>query len=82
MRDKILNRDVIHVDETPVQVLKEKDRSPQSKSYMWVYSTGNDGKAPIVLFDYEPSRSGDNAVRYLKGFKGYVILTDIQDTTN
>lgn len=72
MRDKILNRDVIHVDETPVQVLKEKDRSPQSKSYMWVYRTGNDGKAPIVLFDYEPSRSGDNAVRYLQGFKGYV----------
>ena len=72
MRDKILDRDVIHVDETSVQVLKEKDRSPQSKSYMWVYRTGNDGKAQIVLFDYEPSRSGDNAVRYLQGFKGYV----------
>lgn len=51
---------------------QEKDRSPQSKSYMWVYRTGNDGKAPIVLFAYEPSRSGDNAVRYLQDFKGYV----------
>ena len=72
MRNELLDRDVIHVDETPVQVLKEKDRSTQSRSYMWVYRTGNDGKAPVVLFDYRPSRSGDNAVRYLEGFRGYM----------
>ena len=39
---------------------------------MWVYRTGNDGKEPIILFDYQPSRSGDNAATYLKDFKGYV----------
>ena len=30
-------------DETPLQVLKEPDRRPQSKSYLWVYRTGEDG---------------------------------------
>lgn len=39
---------------------------------MWLYRTGNDGKAPIVLYDYQPSRNGDNAVTFLKDFSGYV----------
>lgn len=72
MRKELLKREVIHCDETPVQVLKEDGKKPQTKSYMWLYRTGNDGKAPIILYDYQPSRSGDNAVSYLKDFKGYV----------
>lgn len=72
LRRKLLVRDIVHVDETPVQVLKEEGKKPQSKSYMWLYRTGNDGKEPIVLFDYQPSRSGENAAAYLKDFKGYV----------
>ena len=72
LRKKLLARDIVHADETPVQVLKEDGKKPQTKSYMWVYRTGNDGKEPIVLFDYQPSRSGDNAATYLKDFKGYV----------
>lgn len=72
LRRKLISRDIIHADETPVQVLKEEGRKPQSKSYMWVYRTGNDGQNQIVLFDYQPSRSGDNAAAFLKDFKGYV----------
>ena len=72
LRRKLLARDIVHADETPVQVLKEDGKKPQTKSYMWVYRTGNDGKEPIILFDYHPSRSGDNAATYLKDFKGYV----------
>ena len=69
---ELLKRDIIHCDETPVQVLKEDGKKPQTKSYMWLYRSGNDGKSPIVLYDYQPSRNGDNAVNYLKDFKGYV----------
>lgn len=29
-------------------------------------------KKPIILYDYQPSRSGDNASRFLNGFKGYL----------
>lgn len=72
MRKQLLSRDIVHVDETPVQVLKEDGRKPQDKSYMWVYRTGDDGDVPIIMYDYQPSRSGDNAVAYLKGFSGYV----------
>ena len=72
LQKELLKREVIHCDETPVQVLKEEGKKPQTKSYMWLYRTGNDGKAPIILYDYQPSRSGENAAFYLKDFKGYV----------
>ena len=72
MRKELLKRDVIHCDESPVQVLKEAGKKPQTKSYMWVYRTGNDSKPPIVLYDYQLSRNGDHAVTFLKTFKGYV----------
>ena len=72
LQKELLKRDIIHCDETPVQVLKEEGKKPQTKSYMWLYRSGNDGKSPIVLFDYQPSRNGDHAATYLKDFKGYV----------
>ena len=72
LRKKLIEREIIHCDETSVQVLKEKGKKPQSKSYMWLYRTGDDGKSPIILYDYKPSRSGDHARAYLEGFKGFL----------
>lgn len=69
---KLLERAVVHCDETPAQVLEEEGEKPQMKSYMWLYCTGNDGKEPIILYNYQPSRNEDNAVNFLKDFKGYV----------
>lgn len=68
----IFNEAELHADETPVQVLKEEGKAPQSKSYMWLYCSGNDGLDPIVLYDYQPSRIGKNAADYMEGFQGYV----------
>lgn len=64
LQQKLLERDVVHCDETPVQVLKEDGKKPQMKSYMWLYRTGNDGREPIVIYDHQPSRNGDNAVNF------------------
>lgn len=72
LQKKLLERDIVHCDETPVQVLKENGKKPQMKSYMWLYRTGDDGKPPVILYDYQPSRNGDHAVTFLKDFKGYV----------
>ena len=72
LRKELLSREVIHCDETPVQVLKEDGKKPQTQSYMWLYRTGNDDKSPVILYDYQPSRNGDHAVTYLKDFNGYV----------
>ncbi len=72
LKKELLKRDVIHCDETPVQVLKEQGKAPQTKSYMWLYRSGVDGEPSVVLYDYQPSRGGKNAAEYLKGFHGYL----------
>lgn len=72
MRKEFLSREVIHCDETQVQVLKEEAKKSQTQPCMWLYRTGNDDKSPVILYNYQPSRNGDHAVTYLKDFKGYV----------
>ena len=72
LHEAMLQEEVLHCDETPIQVLKEEGKKPQSKSYMWLYRTGLSSSHPIILYDYQPSRSGDNAIRFLKGFQGYL----------
>lgn len=64
-------------DETPIQVLKEQDRRPQTKSYVWLVRTGNDGEAPIILYHYTPTRAGKNAAEFLDGAPpGFYLMTD------
>ena len=57
MRDTLTDGPFLHVDETVVQVLKEDGKPPTCTSYMWVQTGGPPGK-PVVLYDYDPSRSG------------------------
>ena len=71
LKEKLLEQEVLHADETTLQVLKEPGRPAESNSYMWLYRTGCVGP-PIVLFDYQPSRSAENPREFLKGFKGYL----------
>ena len=71
MRDRLLDYDIIQIDETPVQVLKEAGRRAQSKSYLWVQRGGPpDGR--VILYDYDPSRSGAVPQRLLAGYSGYL----------
>ena len=71
LRQHLLMQGILHADETTLQVLKEPGRAAERKSYMWLYRTGCIGP-PIVLFDYQPSRSAENPREFLKGFKGYL----------
>lgn len=79
-RDSLLDGPFIHIDETVVQVLKEKDKAPTSQSYMWVQAGGLPDK-PVVIFDYDPSRSGKVPVRLLHDYRGY-LMTDAYDGYN
>lgn len=69
---ELLKREVLHADETVLQVLHEPGKTPQSKSYMWLYRTSGDTDKPIVLYEYQPSRGGVHPEAFLKGFKGYL----------
>ncbi len=86
LKQKLLEQQVLHADETTLQVLKEPGRAAESQSYMWLYRSGCVGP-PIVLFEYQPTRSGEHPRRFLAGFKGYLHADgyagyhDIQDVT-
>ncbi|MDA4131762.1 MAG: IS66 family transposase [Thaumarchaeota archaeon] len=71
LEGRLMERDYISCDETHTQVLKETGRSAESKSWMWVRATPADEKK-IVLFDYDPHRSGEVARRLLSEFRGFL----------
>lgn len=75
LQDTLLDSGYLHMDETTVQVLKEPDKPPESRSYMWVRKTG-DPDRPVVLFDYAASRSGKTAATLLAGYQGYLQTDD------
>lgn len=74
LRDHLLGSAVIHMDETTVQVLRETGKSAESKSYMWV-QTGGPPDRPVVIYDYDASRSGQVPLRLLEGWQGH-LMTD------
>ena len=56
MHRRLVREDVLHADETTLQVLKEPGKSAQSKSYMWLYRAGAHTSYPMVLYEYRPDR--------------------------
>ena len=71
LEERLLSDPYVSCDETHTQVLKEKDRAPESKSWMWVRATPA-RKQPIVLFDYDPHRSGEVAKRLFLDYRGFL----------
>jgi len=80
LRDRLLASDILQMDETPVQVLKEPGKTAQSKSYLWL-QRGGPPSQPVVLYDYDPGRGAEVPKRLLAGFKGY-LQTDGYDGYN
>lgn len=86
LHEYLLQQSVIHADETTCQVLKEDDKAPESKSYIWLYTSGAFEDHRIVIYEYQPSRGGYHALKFLAefhgflhtdGFSGYNRLQDI-----
>lgn len=72
MHGLLLQENIIHADETPLQVNRVKGRDKPVNGYMWLYRTGKFSKRQIVLYDYRNGRKGDYPAGFLKGFCGYV----------
>lgn len=68
--DELLSDSYLQMDETKVQVLKEPGKKSTTLSWMW--TTARAGPKPIVIFEYDPSRSKAVPHRLLAGFTGYL----------
>jgi transposase len=71
MTADIQDYDIAFADETPLQVLKEKDRLPTQKSTMWLFGGGPPEKRAFV-YQYHTSRSQQVAMDFFADFKGWL----------
>ena len=72
LKKQLLSQDIIHADETTLQVLKEPGKAAQTDSFMWLYRSGKAEKNPVILYEYRDNRRQENPAEFLKGFKGYL----------
>lgn len=71
MTDIIHNYDIAWADETPLQVLKDKDKKSQSKSYMWLF-IGGPPEQRSFIYHYHATRATQVAMDFFEDFKGYL----------
>jgi transposase len=72
MKSNLLQEEVLHADETVLQVLKEKGRKSRTDSYMWLYRTSGISSHHIAIYEYQETRSSSHPKNFLERFKGYL----------
>jgi len=76
LRQMALAREVLHADETPVKQL-DPGRGKTKTAYLWAYRSNDlDTGPPIVVFDYQTSRSGEHARTFLGDWSGHLLTDD------
>jgi transposase len=73
---RLLERAVLHADETPVAQL-DPGKGKTKRAYLWAYrSNVLETGPPIVVFDYQTSRAGQHARDFLEGWQGHLMVDD------
>ena len=73
IREKLMECQVLHMDETRVQCNKEEGKKASSDSFMWVIRSAACEDINASFFHYSRTRNGDIAKRLLEEFDGYLI---------
>ena len=72
----LLERPILHADETPVQQL-DPGNGKTKRAYLWAYMSNMlETGPPIVVFDYQTSRSGAHARNFLGPWSGALMVDD------
>ena len=69
-------RTILHADETPVPQL-DPGKGKTKRAYLWAYRSNDlDGNRdpPILVFDYQPSRSGVHVQHFLRDWRGSLMV--------
>ena len=76
LTELLLQGQVLHADETPVQQL-DPGKGKTKRAYMWAYRSNDlEGSPRIVVFDYQTSRSGQHARDFLLEWRGHLMVDD------
>lgn len=72
MHADLLDTPYLQIDETTLRVHNEPERKNTTKSYVWAVRGGGRDGPQIMLYHYNPTRSGDFAKQLLNGYSGLV----------
>lgn len=76
LMELLKQRQVLHADETPVRQL-DPGAGKTKRAYLWSYRSNDlDTGPPMVVFDYQSSRSGQHARDFLHGWQGSLMVDD------
>ncbi|EPN39810.1 transposase orf3, partial [Pseudomonas syringae pv. actinidiae ICMP 19096] len=75
LRDVVLEQNIVHADETPVQMLSPGEKKTH-RAYVWAYATGQFCETAAVVYDFSPSRAGEHARDFLQDWKGKLVCDD------
>ena len=75
LREVVLGHNVVHADETPVQVLMPGAKKTH-RAYVWAYASSAFADIKAVVYDFTPSRAGEHARRFLQDWRGKLVCDD------
>ncbi|VVN96892.1 hypothetical protein PS833_02322 [Pseudomonas fluorescens] len=75
LREVVLEHNVVHADETPVQMLAPGSKKTH-RAYVWAYATTSFADISAVVYDFSPSRAGEHARAFLQDWKGKLVCDD------
>lgn len=75
LREVLLQHDVLHADETPVQMLVPGKGKTQ-RAYVWAYATTQFADVRAVVYEFADSRAGEHARKFLGNWRGKLVCDD------
>lgn len=75
LREAVLAQQVVHADETPVQMLAPGEKKTH-RAYVWAYCTTPFSALKAVVYDFSPSRAGEHARNFLGAWNGKLVCDD------
>jgi transposase len=76
LAELLKQRSVLHADETPVPQL-DPGKGKTKRAYLWAYRSNNlEPGAPIVVFEFQPGRSGTHVQTFLADWRGHLMVDD------
>jgi transposase len=75
LRATLLERSVLHADETPVAML-DPGKGRTHRAYLWSYSSTQFDGVYAVVYDFADSRAGVHPKEFLAGWAGKLVCDD------
>ena len=75
LREALHQQAVLHADETPVAMLTPGNKKTH-RAYVWAYASTHLSELSGVVYDFAPSRAGEHARAFLKGWQGKLVCDD------